>query len=497
MTQTLKSLTKGLPTIAVHGDMHIAIERIVTDSRRVVPGSLFIALQGLHTDGNLYIDEAVRRGASAIISDKPYARTFGSLTHIQVENARVALASVAARFYGHPDESLNLIGITGTNGKTTVASLAQFLLEVQQGEIGMLGTIHYDLGQRTLPAYRTTPESVDIHAMLREMYEGGCSSCVMEVSSHAIHQRRVQGLQFNTVVYLNLSQDHMDYHGSMEEYFACKRWLFTGEIGHQAPNVIVNLDDAHGGSILDAISSERRVISFGRCDWATIRAENVVLEQKGSRFDVIWPQGRGEVRTLLPGEYNVSNVLAALAIAYANGLDLEKLVPKVRAFPGVAGRMQRVDAGQEFEVLVDYAHTDDALRNVLETLRPITPGRLLVVFGCGGNRDRTKRPKMVRAVQDVADYAWVTADNPRNEPLAQIFEDMREGITCEDALSFVDARDEAIRTALAEARPGDCVLIAGKGHETFQEYDDRVIPFDDRQVALAYLMEQYSTQPPL
>lgn len=490
MMQTLKSLFRGIETISVHGELHISVERLVTDSRRVVPGSVFFAIRGLNTDGNVYIDEAIGRGAAAVVSDKPYAKSFGSVAYVQVADARDALAKVAARFYNHPDKQLKLVGITGTNGKTTVASLAQFLLEKQPGEVGMLGTIHYDLGERTLPAYKTTPESVDIHAMLHQMYENGCTTCVMEVSSHAIDQLRVQDLEFDVTVFLNLTQDHIDYHETMDAYFEVKRRLFTGETGHKAPCVVVNLDDSHGGSVMDVITSDRRVVSFGSCDWATIRSENVVLEQGGSSFDVIWPGGRGRVQTNLPGDYNVSNILAALSIAYAQGVDLETLLPKVRSFPGVPGRMEAVEVGQDFQVLVDYAHTDDALRNALGMLRPITPGKLLVVFGCGGDRDRSKRPKMVQAVQEFSDHVWLTADNPRKEPLEQIFEDMMQGIQKTDTLEIIDDRREAIGAALDAAQPGDCVLIAGKGHEAFQEFSNMVVPFDDRQVAREWLSLQ-------
>lgn len=487
MTQTLKTLFKDIPTISTHGELHIPVERLVTDSRRVVPGAVFFAISGLHTNGNLYIDEAISRGAAAIISDEPYARTFGNLTHIQVDHARRVLAQLAARFYNHPDRELDIVGITGTNGKTTVASLSQFLLETEPSEVGMLGTIHYDLGQRTLPAYKTTPESVDIYAMLQQMHENGCASCVMEISSHAIDQFRVEGLEVDVAVFLNLTQDHMDYHQNMEAYFEVKQRLFNGKIGHRVPCVVVNLDDPYGRMILDSISSEQRSVTFGHSPQATIRAENVELSQEGSTFDVVWPQGRGTVRTHLPGYYNVSNILAALAVAYAQGRNLETLLSKVRSFPGVPGRMEPVDAGQNFQVLVDYAHTDNALENALGMLRPITPGRLLVVFGCGGDRDRSKRPKMVDAVQRFADFAWATSDNPRKEKLEQIFDDMRKGIRKNDTIEFLDDRRSAIGKALDAAKPGDCVLIAGKGHEAFQEFANMVVPFDDRQIVREWI----------
>lgn len=487
MKATLKALFHEMETVAVHGDMNTSVERLVTDSRRVVPGAAFFAIRGRHSDGNRYIDEALGRGACAVISDQPYARSFGGVAHIQVPEARRALARVAARFFKHPDEVLELIGITGTNGKTTVSSLTQFLLQEREGEVGMLGTVRYDLGGRTLPAYRTTPESVDVYAMLDQMREAGCGACVMEVSSHALDQCRVEGVHFNCVAFLNLTQDHMDYHGEMETYFQIKKQLFTGHCGHLSDSVVINIDDPFGARLLGEISADRRLVTFGFNSEALVRAVNVELGQEGSVFEVQWPEGRGRVSTGLPGNYNVSNVLAALAIAYAQGRSLEDLLPKVERFSGVPGRMEKVQEGQPFQVLVDYAHTDDALRNALSMLRPITPGRLLVVFGCGGDRDRSKRPKMVQAVQRFADYAWATADNPRKEPLEQIFDDMKRGIQNVDTITFVEERRSAIGHALDAAGAGDCVLIAGKGHETFQEFADMVAPFDDRQVARDWL----------
>ncbi len=494
MKNSLKSLFRGVPTISVHGQTDIVVERLVTDSRRVVPGAVFFAIGGLRTDGNLFVDEAVGRGAAVVISNEPYARTYAHITYIQVADVRRVLAEVAARFYDHPDRKLKIVGITGTNGKTTVASLSQFLLATKPGDVGMLGTIHYDLGQRTLPAYKTTPESVDIYSMLQQMNDSGCSACAMEVSSHAIDQLRVEGLDIDVAVFLNLTQDHMDYHKTMEEYFSVKRRLFTGETGHKAPSVVVNVDDSYGSIIANTLEQDRKIVTFGQHSGAMVRAENVVLELRGSSFDVVWPEGHGHVKSNLPGHYNVSNVLAALAVVYASGGDLQSSLKKVSEFRGVQGRMESVDTGQAFQVLVDYAHTDDALINALGMLRPITPGKLYVVFGCGGDRDRTKRPKMVAAVQRFADFAWATSDNPRKEPLEQIFADMQSGIENHDTIEFIQDRRVAIGRALDSAGRGDCVLIAGKGHEVFQEYANMVVPFDDRQVAREWLMMKTHSQ---
>lgn len=458
------------------------IKCLITDSRRVVPGSLFFALEGANTSGAFYIEEAIDRGAAGIVGERAPGPRMG-VPYLQVPNTRIALAEIAGRFYNHPDRALELVGITGTNGKTTVAMLAQHLLARAPGEVGLIGTVRYDLGRRTLPSYKTTPESVDIYSMLDQMRMEGCHSAVLEVSSHAIDQHRVRGLRFPVAAFLNLTRDHIDYHESMEEYYAVKRRLFTGETASRPGTAVVNIDDPHGRQLAAEIESGTRVVTVGQAADADFRAREVELRADGSRFVLAWPGGEATVATALPGAYNVNNLLAALAIGHAMGCDVAELLERVPSFPGVPGRMERVEAGQAYPVLVDYAHTDDALRNALAMLREITSGRLLVVFGCGGNRDRAKRPLMTAAVQETADFAWATADNPRREQLATIFDDMRTGVTNRDAIEFIDDRRRAISLALDAARAGDCVLIAGKGHETYQEFADTVSPFDDRLVA--------------
>jgi UDP-N-acetylmuramoyl-L-alanyl-D-glutamate--2,6-diaminopimelate ligase len=378
---------------------------------------------------------------------------------------------------------MSVVGVTGTNGKTTVTHLLRhFLAEHGSRRVGMLGTVSYDLGQRTVPSYKTTPESLDIYGMLAQMRATGCAEAVMEVSSHGLDQQRVQGMEFAVAVFTNLTRDHLDYHGTLENYFAAKVRLFNGGVGRVPGAAVINLDDPHGLQLRDMIPAGVRVITFGEHPEAMVRAEAVELGFKGTVFKLVFPGGVLTVRSPLIGRYNVSNVLAAFAAIHALGRDLAGPAAELAHFQGPAGRMERVEAGQPFNVLVDYAHTDDALRNALGMLRSITPGRLLVVFGCGGNRDRTKRPLMTRAVQEFADCAWATSDNPRTESLSQIFADMRAGVTDESRINFVDDRRRAISLALDQARPGDSLLIAGKGHETFQEFADTVIPFSDRQV---------------
>jgi len=467
--------------VAVRGGLDRPISGITMDSRRVVPGNLFFALPGLRTDGMAFIDEAVSRGAVAVVSQKPVLLPHGRVTFVQVGDARATLARVAQRYFKFPDRDLDVIGVTGTNGKTTVTHLLKHLLGGEE-RIGLLGTVSYDLGARTVPSYKTTPESLDIYGMLAQMRDAGCRRAVMEVSSHGIDQQRVRGMQFDVAVFTNLTRDHLDYHKTLEAYFEVKSRLFTGATGRGPRVAVVNLDDPCGRRLAGMLPAGVRGVTFGEDMEAEVRAENVRLEAKRTLFTLVWPGGRAEVESPLIGRYNVSNFLAALATCAGLGRDLAPLLPRLAQFRSVAGRMERIEEGQPFNVLVDYAHTDDALRNALGMLRTVTPGRLLVVFGCGGNRDRTKRPLMTRAVQELADFAWATADNPRSEPLPQIFADMQAGVAAPDRITFVDDRRRALSLALDAARPGDCLLVAGKGHESYQEFADTVIPFDDRQV---------------
>jgi UDP-N-acetylmuramoyl-L-alanyl-D-glutamate--2,6-diaminopimelate ligase len=470
--------------VAVKGTLDRPISGLVLDSRRVVPGNLFFALPGLRTDGASFIDEAVNRGAVAIVTQKLPALPPAKVTFIQVADTRATLARVAQRYYRFPDRDMTVVGVTGTNGKTTVTHLIQHFLNADQ-RVGLLGTINYDLGARTVPAYRTTPESLDIYGMMAQMRDAGCRHAVMEVSSHGIDQKRVLGLQFGAAVFTNLTRDHLDYHKTLDAYFDVKTRLFDGGVGVPPKVAVVNLDDPYGVRLAAKIAAEKpevRVVTFGESASAQVRAENVRLNFKSSAFRLVWPGGALEIESPLIGRYNISNLLAATATAWGLGRDPVVFLARLRAFKGVPGRLERIEEGQPFNVLVDYAHTDDALRNALGTLRAITPGRLFVVFGCGGNRDRTKRPLMVKAVQEFADFAFATADNPRGEALSQIFNDMKAGVTVPEKITWIEDRRRAISLALDGARAGDCLFIAGKGHESYQEFADTVIPFDDRQV---------------
>jgi UDP-N-acetylmuramoyl-L-alanyl-D-glutamate--2,6-diaminopimelate ligase len=484
MAPKLSDFFRDGEIVAVKGELDRPISGLAIDSRRVMPGNLFFALPGLRADGTTFIDEAVSRGAVAIVVQKMPSFPPAKVTFIRVADARRTLALVAQRYYKFPDRDMTVIGVTGTNGKTTVTHLLKHLLNGDQ-RVGLLGTISYDLGQRTVPSYRTTPESLDVYGLMAQMRDAGCKHAVMEVSSHGIDQQRVRGVQFGAAVFTNLTRDHLDYHKTLEAYFDVKSRLFMGGTGASPKVAVVNLDDTYGQALAGKITAEvagARLVTFGENPRAMVRAENVALNFKNSTFKLVWPQGEMLIDSPLIGRYNVSNLLAAIATAWGLGRDPVVFLAKLRAFKGVPGRMERIEEGQPFNVLVDYAHTDDALRNALGMLRAITPGKVHVVFGCGGNRDRTKRPLMVRAVQEKADQAYATADNPRTEALSQIFDDMKAGVTATERIAWIEDRRRAISLALDACQPGDCLLIAGKGHEIVQEYADTVFPFDDRQV---------------
>ncbi|HAV14672.1 MAG TPA: UDP-N-acetylmuramoyl-L-alanyl-D-glutamate--2,6-diaminopimelate ligase [Opitutae bacterium] len=453
---------------------------LITDSRRVVPGALFFAIGGLRTDGNHFVEEAVDRGAVAIVTEQDLGAHF-PIDYVKVKDVRQALAEISREFYGRPDQKLRISGITGTNGKTTVSMLTQHLIGGSD-KVGLIGTIRYDIGKRTLPSYRTTPESVDAFALLGQMVSNGCEEAVMEVSSHGIDQKRVYGLDIDVAVFLNLTRDHIDYHKSMEAYYEVKKCLFTGGVGAKPKAGVINIDCPYGRRLHGELPGGLPVVTFGMAENAIIYASNIQLYADRTEFDLSWPEGQATVVSPLLGRYNVSNLLAALATGRAKGYEIAELLLRLKSFPGVPGRMETVQKSQPFNVLVDYAHTDDAMKLACEMLSEITEGKLIVVFGCGGDRDRTKRAPMLEAALQGADMVFATSDNPRSESIDQIFNDMREAKDSSKA-QFIDDRKRAISLALDAALPGDCVLIAGKGHETYQEFDGSVMPFDDANIA--------------
>lgn len=465
------------------------VSSLVWDSRQVIEGSVFFAISGEKTDGNTFIPEALQKGAIAVLTDKPSKGREHTNVFI-VENVRKTLAVLAKRFYRSPDEELNVIGVTGTNGKTTVTRMMKHLLEQDAKKCGLIGTIEYQLGDRVLPAKRTTPESDEVFALMREMVSEDCLSAVMEVSSHGLEQHRVDGVTFDTVVFLNLTPEHLDYHRSMEEYFKAKRKLFSGDIGSRPKNAVINVDCEFGRRLVEELSgSEMKVITYSIDGDADFVAKKVACGPKGLSFQLNGPEGSQKVNSELMGCFNVENTLAALAAGYACGLSQMRMVSHMKSMDCVPGRMQKIEEGQDFLVLVDYAHTADALERALQNAKSLTAQKLHVVFGCGGDRDRSKRSLMMASACNVADFVWATSDNPRTEKQERIFDDMLSGMDPKTAVRFVKDRENAIRGCIAKAGTGDTVLIAGKGHETYQEVNGTMIPFDDREVSKRVLRE--------
>lgn len=480
---TAGDLAKAVGALKITGDKTAEIKMLIADSRRVVPNTAFFAVKGLHTDGNIYVEEAAHRGAVAVVSEEPAPKVFPA-AWIQVADIAEATAAAAKSFYGNADGLLETFAITGTNGKTSVSWMLQKMLDGAGSKCGLVGTIHYDLGGRCLPAARTTPEALELHAMLSQMRYAGCAAVAMEFSSHAIEQKRVKGIAVDCACFLNLTQDHLDYHKTMESYFEVKASLFTGALGKKPKAAVINFDDPRGREIAARLSPETKLVSFAvDAEDAVVRAKDVNMLPQKSEFTLVWPDGEVRTTVNMPGHYNVSNALAALAAIYASGRDVAAAAKTLQNFSGVPGRMEKVKSPAKFDIFVDYAHTDDALKNGLSMLKKVAKGKLLVVFGCGGRRDKTKRPKMTRVVQQYADFAWATSDNPRGEDVKAIFEDMKTGVSDASKIEFVEDRRRAINLAIDAASDGDCILIAGKGHETFQELGDTIIPFDDKRVA--------------
>lgn len=466
------------------------------DSRRVGPGSLFVAMRGETTDGNRYIARAVDAGAAAVVTDSgaafdEAARQFPDIALCEVSHGRQALAAVAANFFGHPERQLALSGVTGTNGKTTTAFLLDAMLNHAGRKTVLVGTIECHMAGAVRPSPHTTPESRDLLELFREGADAGATEVVMEVSSHGLAQGRVHGLGFDTAIFTNLTRDHLDFHGTMENYFAAKRKLFDGSL-LRAPRVaVLNVDDAFGAEMaLTAREAGSEIYSYG-LGVGEFRAEDVAMAANGMRFMLQSPVGTAEIRTRLTGKVNVYNLLAACSAAYARGLTLEEIASGVASLQCVPGRFQTVDAGQPFTVVVDYAHTDDALRNLTALAREFVKengGRVITLFGCGGDRDKTKRPLMGRAAGEGSDLVILTSDNPRSEAPEAIMADVVPGLDATGVKYILETnRAKAIRMALEGARAGDIVLLAGKGHEKTQTLKSGTIPFDDAAEALKSL----------
>ena len=479
----LKTLITATPIREVIGTLDRTVESIAYDSRRVQRNGLFVALRGAKTDGYDFIGQAIEKGASVIVTERKEQHP--RVTCLLVENTRNALADLSASFYGHPGWKLKLAAVTGTNGKTTTTFLIKHICEKAGLRCGLIGTVRYEIGERVLPAIRTTPESLDLQELLAQIVNAGCRAAAMEVSSHALAQDRTRGLEWNVAVFTNLTQDHLDFHRTMESYFDSKAKLFV-QLGSQRkkgkPVAIVNIDDRYGEQLLSKIDKRVAVITYGMGARADFRASNYRVEFSGTSYQLDAYGKSYLVRVPLIGRFNVANSVAALAAASALGIRLREAVLSLGKSPQVPGRLELVPAKRQFQVFVDYAHTPDALRNVLKTLRELEPHRLIVVFGCGGNRDRQKRPLMGEMTDRHADYAIITSDNPRKEDPSAIVAEIERGFRSNRYEKIVD-RTQAIGRAIALTEPRDIVLIAGKGHENYQEFADYTVPFDDIQVA--------------
>ncbi|MDA8194813.1 MAG: UDP-N-acetylmuramoyl-L-alanyl-D-glutamate--2,6-diaminopimelate ligase [Thermaerobacter sp.] len=466
------------------------ITGIQYDSRQVEPGDLFCAIPGFHTDGHLFCEEAARRGARAFLVERAAAIPAG-FGGVVVPDARQAMAEVASRFYGNPSRRLWTIGVTGTNGKTTVTHLIRAILEAHDIPCGLTGTLHTLIASESFKVTRTTPESPDLQRILRHMADRGMRTAVMEVSSHALVLARVDHVAYDVGLFTNLTQDHLDFHKDFEHYFNAKALLFERLQDHGKGPVaaIINHDDPYA----EAVRQRTRVavLTYGLMDGADIRASSVQIGSQGVRFVAEFPGGRRQaVEFGMPGRFNVSNALAAIAVGYVRGLDPGSMAEALARYPGVPGRMERIDEGQAFTVVVDYAHSPDGLENALKTAREFAIGEIGVVFGAGGDRDRGKRALMGEVAGRLSDWAILTADNPRSEDPLDIIRQIEEGMRASGGHWHVELdRERAIRHAIARARPGDVLLIVGKGHETYQIYRDRTIYFDDREIARQNLRE--------
>jgi UDP-N-acetylmuramoyl-L-alanyl-D-glutamate--2,6-diaminopimelate ligase len=451
------------------------------DSRRASPQSLFFAFPGSKADGRQFAADALAHGALAVISESPAPPDLAG-RWIQVAHGRQALSLAARNFFRRPDERLSLTGITGTNGKTTTAYLIDSVLRAGGKTTAMIGTIEYHLAGRVLKAVNTTPESLDLLRLFSELESAGGTDVIMEVSSHALALGRVYGLNFHTTVFTNLTRDHLDFHGDMETYFAAKQLLFDGAGGTPPRVAALNRDDKWAHRI--KVHPHTHLLWYGFGPEADLRPRHIASGFGGLRFDVQYGKQRFPVESPLIGKINVYNILAACAAGLSYGLTPEIIARGIAGLKAVPGRFERVDEGQPFVVAVDYAHTDDALRNVISVARGLNPKRVITLFGCGGDRDRAKRPLMGQAAAEASDFVVLTSDNPRSEDPLTIMNDALVGIRRVDVPHVVEPdREAAIRLALKEAREGDIVILAGKGHETYQVLKDKTIDFDDRAVA--------------
>ncbi|WP_216830876.1 UDP-N-acetylmuramoyl-L-alanyl-D-glutamate--2,6-diaminopimelate ligase [Alkalihalobacterium elongatum] len=485
----LEQLVQQLQHVTFLNDQtNPSITSIEMDSREVQEGSLFICIKGYTVDGHDYVDQALSNGASAIIAERKVNAT---VPVIIVNDTKRAMAILSNHFYAHPTKKLSLIGITGTNGKTTVTHLIEKVLNDVGERTGLIGTMYTKISDRTYETKNTTPESLTLQKTFKQMVDEEVDTAIMEVSSHALHLGRVRGCDFNIAVFTNLTPDHLDYHETMEAYKYAKGLLFS-QLGntydHTSTKIAILNDDDDASNEYKKMTAAQ-VITYGINDTSDVRAKDIKMTSGGTTFTLTTPEGETNVELKLIGKFSVYNALAATAACLAHGIRLEDIKRSLEGVEGVSGRFETVDAGQDFTVIVDYAHTADSLENVLTTVKELAKGNIYCVVGCGGDRDRTKRPIMAQIAVKYANKAIFTSDNPRSEQPEQILKDMEAGVKSNNFISVID-RKEAIEHAISQAKENDVVLIAGKGHETYQIVGNEVIDFDDRQVARAIIEER-------
>ena len=481
---TLRELLAGVPVLNVHGDEDQEISGLAYSSKAVQPGFVFAALRGGVNDGLSFVDEARQAGAAAVLADRPKPSDFKA-AWIEVFDAREALALCAANYYGHPSRDLKVIGVTGTKGKTTTTYLLEAILKAAGERPGVIGTISYRGPQFDIPADRTTPEAPELQRLLRQMLDSSATHCLIEVSSHSLNLKRVWGIRFDAAVFTNLSGEHMDFHTSMEEYFEAKKKLFF--LNSKKRTAVVNIDDPWGQKLITELPMT--TISYGLEPAAIVRATSYNFDYSGISLTVDYPGGRSGLASPLMGKHNVYNILAAVATSLALNVPWPAIAQGIKTLKGVPGRMERVDNGLGIQAFVDYAHTDNALRHLLETARSLNPSRILLVFGAGGDRDKTKRERMGEVAAALADEVILTSDNPRSEDPAAIIADIEAGLKKSGFSRFtvIPDRKEAIGRVVDLARPADMILVAGKGHETYQEVRGRKTHFSDTEVLKAAL----------
>jgi UDP-N-acetylmuramoyl-L-alanyl-D-glutamate--2,6-diaminopimelate ligase len=504
----LMEVLKNIETVEIAGNADVEVTGVVCDSRQVRPGHIFVAIPGTTIDGWNFVMDAMEQGAVCIVSEHSVSCVGNGLAKykqkikngvgsmvcfVQVKDARGAAGKIASAFYNFPSRYLEVIGVTGTNGKTTVCYLTRKILQVDGRNPGMIGTIEYQVGDRIIPASRTTPDATVLQDLLAQMVASKCRSVVMEVSSHGLVQKRVEGIDFDVAVFTNITRDHLDYHGTMEKYFEAKSLLFLG-LGRQTKKAVavINVDNEWGRRLCKMSEIKADIVTYGLQTESDVHGLDYRTDETGSSFRVVSPWGTAEIKTSLVGRYNASNILAAIAVGGVLNIKLDKIVSAVKGITFIPGRLEKIETGLGFQVYIDYAHTDDALRNVLSALRETKPRRIILVFGCGGNRDKAKRPVMGTVAANFADYSIITSDNPRTEDPMQIIKEIKAGFGEASNYEIIPDREKAIARAVEMAQGGDIVLIAGKGHETYQEFANRIIPFDDHKVVQRYLDKERS-----